>query len=157
MEVLSVLNVTSSNLLPNSRGFVRAFEMVYEDLDVSPTIRVFSSFYMPRSVKGICVSLGGLSGKGPFVYHSNHYKYLMVKFARVNGWWDSIRVLGADDSPLLSPILDERSCSDHEIWPGVSYKRNVLLLRNFKLMDSCTMIKLWLESGKHLSIYLGKF
>lgn len=36
-------------------------------------------------------------------------------------------------------------------------ERNVLLLRNFELIDSCTMIKLWLESEKHFAIYLGKF
>lgn len=38
VEVLRVINIAPYQLVFNSQGFVRAFEMVYEGLEVSPTV-----------------------------------------------------------------------------------------------------------------------
>lgn len=76
IEVLRVLNVGLSQLLPSSWGFIRVFEMVCKGMEISPTVGIFFSFYVTKPSKGGRVSLGGLSGRGPFKPHSNHYKEL---------------------------------------------------------------------------------
>lgn len=74
IEILRVLNIMPSQLLSHNWGFIKAFEMVCEDLDVTPIVRVFFSFYTSRSMKGRWVSLGDLPGKAFFASHYNHYK-----------------------------------------------------------------------------------
>lgn len=44
MKVLGANNVEPSQLFPNSWGYIKAFEMVCEDLVIIPTMRVLSSF-----------------------------------------------------------------------------------------------------------------
>ena len=41
VDVLKMVNVASSQLRPNSWGFIKAFEMICEVLDVTPTIGLF--------------------------------------------------------------------------------------------------------------------
>lgn len=85
VEVLRVLNVGIFQLLPNSWGFIRDFEMVCKGLKISPTMWIFFSFYATEPSKGGWVSLGGLSGRGPFKPHSNHYKNWRGWLVRVRG------------------------------------------------------------------------
>lgn len=99
MEVLRVLNVSPTKRFPNSRGFIRDFEMVCKELDITPTVAVFFSFYTTRLTKGSWVSLGNLSGKVMFTSHSNQYKNWRGMFSRVRGRETSLGVLGDDGSP----------------------------------------------------------
>lgn len=62
-------------------GYIRAFEIVCEDLDITLVVRVFLSFYTTKSVKGKWVSLSGHPGNALFMSHFNHYKYWKDKFA----------------------------------------------------------------------------
>ncbi|KAI5405521.1 hypothetical protein KIW84_052347 [Lathyrus oleraceus] len=51
MEILRVLNIVPSQLFPNTLGYIRAFERVCEDLDVTPTMGVLFSFYTTKLVR----------------------------------------------------------------------------------------------------------
>ncbi|RDX96691.1 hypothetical protein CR513_20620, partial [Mucuna pruriens] len=48
--VLQVLNVAPTQLHPNGWAFVRAFELLYEDLGKAPTLGVFFWFYTVKKV-----------------------------------------------------------------------------------------------------------
>lgn len=101
MEVLRVLNIEPSQLFPNDWGNMRAFEMVYEELYVTPVVGVFFSFYTTRSTNSRCVSLSFKSGKALFVSYSNYYKHWNDKFTCIRGQDDSLMVLGDDGAPLF--------------------------------------------------------
>ena len=85
MVVLRVLNVVLSQLFPNRWGYIRAFEMIYENLDVTSMVKVFFSLYTTKPTKGRWVSLSTQLGKALFASHSNHYKYWKDKFIHVSG------------------------------------------------------------------------
>lgn len=57
MEVLRVFNIVSSQLFSNNWGYIRAFEMVCEELVITPNVGVFFSFYTTKPMKGRWVSL----------------------------------------------------------------------------------------------------
>lgn len=63
----------------NILGYVRAFEMVCEGLDINPTTKVFLSF-VTKPKKGSWVTLSNQPAKGLFTSHSNNYKYWKDKF-----------------------------------------------------------------------------
>lgn len=76
-DLLKTLNVVSSQLRLNSWGFIKAFEMLCEVVNIIITIGMFFSFYETNKVgKGGWISLNGLLGKSLFhVYSSNYYYY----------------------------------------------------------------------------------
>lgn len=66
VEVLKVIEFAHYQLLPNSSGFIKAFEMICEGLDISLIMGIFFLFYVTKPSSGGWISLGGLWGKGPF-------------------------------------------------------------------------------------------
>lgn len=52
MEVLRILNIASSQLFPNSWGYIKAFKMVCEDVDATLTVVVFFLFLHHQTDKG---------------------------------------------------------------------------------------------------------
>lgn len=133
--------------------------MVYEDLKVTPSVWVFLSFYTTIPVKDKWVSFGDLSGKTLFACHFNHYKNLKDKFACVRGRWDSLWLLGVGGAP--SSRYPRRLIR----WRSRDMKRSILPWgggnfsppRRFEVMETCVVIKLWLEGGNHISAYLSRF
>lgn len=101
-EVLRVLNFLASQLEPNCCGFVRAFEIVCQGLEVPPNVGMFLSFYATRSSKRSWVTLCGLLIKALFKPYSNYYKNWRDKFVRVKGREGSQVVVGVDETPLFS-------------------------------------------------------
>lgn len=85
MEILRVLNAAPSQLFPNSLAYIKVFEMVDEDLVITPIMGFFFSLYDTNLMKGSWVTLSSQSGRGLFLSHSNHYKYWKDMFARVMG------------------------------------------------------------------------
>lgn len=160
MEISRVLNIALSQLFPNNWGYIKVFKMACEDLDFTPIIELFFSFYTIILTKGRWVSLGHAPGNVVFVSHSNHYNYWKDNFTCVRGWKDYLRVLWAGCISLF-PIS---RMNDHMDIIGFDKEfltleeaRIVRPLGKFEVMDMCTVVKLWLEDGNKLFVYLGKF
>lgn len=66
-DLLATLNVAQTQLHHIGWGFIRAFELVYEALEIDPTMRIFFSFFeLKRVGMGSWVSLSGLPGRNLF-------------------------------------------------------------------------------------------
>lgn len=137
IEVTRVLNITPTQLFPNSWGFIRAFEMARDDLEVTPIAWVFFSFYTITHVKCSWLSLGGLPENSLFTSHSNE-----KKIGRTSSLvWGSegilLECLGMK-APLLSPYPRRMILS----WSR-DITRSTLTLRRLGLFASWGSSKLW--------------
>lgn len=85
-EVLKTFNVALSQITPNIWAFTREFEILWGNLEVSPTTGLFFSFYDTKATsKGGFVTLDFLSGRVIFPPYSNNYNNLKDMYVRVRG------------------------------------------------------------------------
>ncbi|RDY02967.1 hypothetical protein CR513_13504, partial [Mucuna pruriens] len=84
-SVLQTLNVAPTQLHPNSWAFVRAFELLCEDLKRVPTLGVFFWFFTPRKMDKVgWASLSGRPRRPLLRPFSESYKGFKNRFFRVS-------------------------------------------------------------------------
>ncbi|RDX99324.1 hypothetical protein CR513_17626, partial [Mucuna pruriens] len=83
-SVLRVLNVAPTQLHPNSWAFVRAFELLCEDLGKAPSLGVFFWFFTPRKMDRVgWMSLSNRPKRSLLRPFSESYKGFKNRFFRV--------------------------------------------------------------------------
>lgn len=74
-EVIKIINIVCSQISPDGWVFITAFEILYRDFMVSPTMSLFLSFYNTKTSRnGGWVTLGDLSGRVLFTIYLRNYK-----------------------------------------------------------------------------------
>lgn len=74
-NLLKTLNINPFKLRLNGQGFIKAFELVYDMVDITPTLGLFFSFFeLKGEKKGGWVSLSGILGKSFLQAYTTNYK-----------------------------------------------------------------------------------
>lgn len=81
--LLKTLNVAPFQLRPNEWGFIKAFEIIYEALNIIPTLFFFFFFELKWADKVYWSSLNGITGKHFLYVYTTNYKGFKDKFLRV--------------------------------------------------------------------------
>lgn len=83
-ELLTTLNIVPTQVHLNGWGFVQAFELICESLNIDPTLGIFFAFFeLNGADKGSFVSLNGASSKSFLRASTSNYKYFKDRFFRV--------------------------------------------------------------------------
>lgn len=83
--LLKTLNIAPSPLYPNGWGFIKAFEMVCDAMDITSTLGLFFSFFELKGMeKGGWVSLSRIMGKRFLQAYTTNYMGCKDKYLRVN-------------------------------------------------------------------------
>lgn len=78
------LNIAHSQLCTNVWGFIKAFDIVCDTMDIMPTLGlVFSFFELKGAKKEGWVSLSGIPGKSFLHAYTTNYKGFKEKFLQV--------------------------------------------------------------------------
>jgi len=89
-ELLTELNVTPTQLHPNSWAFIRAFIIQCAQFDILPSVEVFLYFFEAKHVSTRpWVSVNGAPGRALLTIFQSSYKNFEGKFVKV---WASIGV-----------------------------------------------------------------
>lgn len=74
-DLLKTLNTAPYQLRPNSWGFIKAFKIVCDTIDIEPTLGLFFSFFEIKGVeKSGWVTISGLPEKSFFQAYTTNYK-----------------------------------------------------------------------------------
>lgn len=85
-EVLKHINITPSQMTHNGQAFTKEFEILCRNLEVSPTVGLFLSFYNTKTaIKGSWGILGALSERVLLCPYFNNYENWKDRFVRVRG------------------------------------------------------------------------
>lgn len=80
-DLIKTLNIVLSQLHLNGRGFIKAFELVCEAVNIIPILGLFFSFFeLKREDRGGWVSLSGILGKRFLQAYNTNYKVFKDKF-----------------------------------------------------------------------------
>ena len=83
-ELLTVLNVSPSQLHPNSWAFIRAFQILCTHFGITPSSNMFLYFFELRSPhKHLLASLSGVSGRGLLTLYNSSYKGFKGIFIKI--------------------------------------------------------------------------
>jgi hypothetical protein len=109
-EVLNWLNVSPSQLHPNSWAFVRAFERVLIYYGLEPSAALFFCFFQLRIGKQVgWVSLSGIPGRKLFECFDQSYKGFKTRFFKI---WavpgEPYFLLNSEDGKPLFPLYWSR-------------------------------------------------
>jgi hypothetical protein len=75
MDVLKFLNVTPTQIRPNSWAFIRGFEILCKSLGLEPSVAVFFHFYGTKDVhKGTWIAIPAHSRKRLFPPYASNFK-----------------------------------------------------------------------------------
>lgn len=80
-DLLKTLNIAHSQLCPNGWGFIKAFKIVCDTMDITHTLGLFFSFFeLKGEEKGDWVSLSGILRKSLLQAYTTNYKGFKDKF-----------------------------------------------------------------------------
>lgn len=83
-DLLKTLNIAPSQLRPNGWGFIKAFEIVCDAMDITPNLGFFFLFFeLNGAQKGGWVSLSGILGKSFLQAYTTNCKDFKDKFLRL--------------------------------------------------------------------------
>lgn len=83
-DLLKTLNIAHSQLRINGWVFIKAFEIICDAIDITPTLGLlFSFFELKGGEKRGWVSLSGILGKSFLQAYTTNYKGFKDKFLRV--------------------------------------------------------------------------